>query len=116
MITVTKSGYVTQQVTFPCCDSTPVMISVPLPRVVSVTLSGPMSIAVTEAVRITATIQLDDGTRQTLTPMFLTTPGGHVRNSPRGPGTIEGVSPGSDTVYWSYYGTSGALNITVTPG
>jgi hypothetical protein len=115
VITVSRTGYVTQHVAFTCC-STSINVNIRMPRVVSVTLSGPASLVVTEAAPVTATVELDDGTRTVMNPMFLSSAGFVVRNSPRGSGFIEGVSPGTERVAWAYYGVTGLLTVTVTPG
>jgi hypothetical protein len=116
IVTVTNTRYVTQHVSFPCCTSDPVTLNIRIPRVVGVTLSGPTALVVTEAAPVTATIELDDGTRTTVNPMLLATSDAQrVRNSWQGSGYIEGVSPGTAFVSWSYYGVSGQLAVTVTP-
>jgi hypothetical protein len=90
-----------------------VLLTIRMPRIVGVTLEGPMSLTVGEAAQITATVRLDDGTQTTLTPRFFqTTPA--VRNSPRGPGIIEGVSPGTAYVSWGYFGVGVTLTVAVS--
>ena len=117
VITVARTGYVTEHVPFTCCSPSEVTVDVRMRRVVRVTLSGPSSLVVTEAAPVTATVELDDGTRTVVNPMFLNVGSGSVvRNSPRGSGVIEGVAPGTARVLWSYYGVSGDLMVTVTPG
>jgi hypothetical protein len=117
VITISRTGYVTEHLPFACCSASEVTVNVRMRRVVSVTLSGPASLVVTEAAPVIATVELDDGTRTVMNPMLLVVgPGTNVRNSPRGSGFIEGVAPGTARVSWSYYGVSGDFTVTVKPG
>jgi hypothetical protein len=115
ILTVSRTGYRTQQVPFECCvDPNPMVVNVAMDmRVVSVRLVGPSTIAMGQAVRITAIVSFDDGSEIPMNPILFEVRGA-IRNSARGTGMIEGWAPGSGPVWWTYQNVTAGLTITVT--
>ena len=112
--------YITKRVPFPCCGGpTDFTVNLQVVRITSARLTGPTALRVSESLPVTAVVQLDDGSQDLVNPILLpslvTTGGLPIRNSPKASGEIEGVYPGTATLFWSYYGFNPTLSVRVSP-